>query len=92
MYTALVAACAPKVPLLTLHCCLGHCSLSTLRKLANSNQVKGIKWTYSANDCNDFQCDACMASKAHKLPFPLSESHASLPLGLVHLDLLMFPV
>ncbi|SCV67081.1 BQ2448_5727 [Microbotryum intermedium] len=91
MHTALVAARAPKVPLLTLHRCLGHCSLSTLRKLANSNQVKGIKWTYSADDCNDFQCDACMASKAHKLPFPLSESHASLPLGLVHSDLLMFP-
>ncbi|SCV70656.1 BQ2448_3418 [Microbotryum intermedium] len=91
MHTALVAARAPKVPLLTLHRRLGHCSLSTLRKLANSNQVKGIEWTYSADDCNDFQCDACMASKAHKLPFPLSESHASLPLGLVHLDLLLFP-
>ncbi|SCV70642.1 BQ2448_3404 [Microbotryum intermedium] len=88
MHTALVAARAPKVPLLTLHHRLGHCSLSTLRKLANSNQVKGIEWTYSANDCNDFQCDACMA---HKLPFPLSESYASLPLGLVHSDLLMFP-
>ncbi|SCV74557.1 BQ2448_7589 [Microbotryum intermedium] len=91
MHTALIAARAPKVPLLTLHRRLGHCSLSTLRKLANSNQVKGIEWTYSADDCNDFQCDACMASKAHKLPFPLSESHASLPLGLVHSDLLMFP-
>ncbi|SCV74549.1 BQ2448_7578 [Microbotryum intermedium] len=91
MHTALIAARAPKVPLLTLHRRLGHCSLSTLRKLANSNQVKGIEWTYSADDCNDFQCDACMASKVHKLPFPLSESHASLPLGLVHSDLLMFP-
>ncbi|SCV72356.1 BQ2448_3893 [Microbotryum intermedium] len=91
MHTALVAARAPKVPLLTLYRRLGHCSLSTLRKLANSNQVKGIEWTYSADDCNDFQCDACMASKAHKLPFPLSKSHTSLSLGLVHLDLLMFP-
>ncbi|SGY60145.1 BQ5605_C007g04389 [Microbotryum silenes-dioicae] len=59
--------------------------------LAKSDQVKGIEWTYSDDDCNDFKCDACMASKAHKLPFPMSESHAALPLALVHSDLLMFP-
>ncbi|SGZ27979.1 BQ5605_C026g10235 [Microbotryum silenes-dioicae] len=59
--------------------------------LAKSDQVKGIEWTYSDDDCNDFKCDACMASKAHKLPFPMSESRAALPLGLVHSDLLMFP-
>ena len=32
-----------------------------------------------------------MASKAHKLPFPVSESHALFPLSLVHSDILMFP-
>ncbi|SGY57265.1 BQ5605_C006g04249 [Microbotryum silenes-dioicae] len=90
-HTALIAARTPKVSLLTLHRRLGHCSLPTLRKLAKSDQVKGIEWTYSDDDCNNFKCDACMASKAHKLPFPMSESHAALPLGLVHSDLLMFP-
>ncbi|SGY54688.1 BQ5605_C006g03897 [Microbotryum silenes-dioicae] len=90
-HTALIAARTPKVSLLTLHRRLGHCSLPTLRKPAKSDQVKGIEWTYSDDDCNDFKCDACMASKAHKLPFPMSESHAALPLGLVHSDLLMFP-
>ncbi|SGY20946.1 BQ5605_C016g08173 [Microbotryum silenes-dioicae] len=53
--------------------------------------VEGLDWTYSDLKCVDFTCNACLASKAHRLPFPPSSFHASEPLALVHSDVLSFP-
>ncbi|SGY62767.1 BQ5605_C007g04732 [Microbotryum silenes-dioicae] len=63
----------------------------TLKKLAASGQVEGLDWTYSDLECVDFTCNACLTSKAHRLPFPPSSFHASEPLALVHSDVLSFP-
>ncbi|SGY35039.1 BQ5605_C002g01719 [Microbotryum silenes-dioicae] len=79
------------IPLLTLHHRYGHASVQTLKKLAASGQVEGLDWTYSDLECVDFTCNACLASKAHRLPFPPSSFHASEPLALVHSDVLSFP-
>ncbi|SGY16147.1 BQ5605_C012g06775 [Microbotryum silenes-dioicae] len=53
--------------------------------------VEGLDWTYSDLKCVDFTCNACLASKAHRLPFPPSLFHALEPLALVHSDVLSFP-
>ncbi|SGZ28049.1 BQ5605_C026g10262 [Microbotryum silenes-dioicae] len=79
------------IPLLTLHRRYGHASVQTLKKLAASGQVEGLDWTYSDLECVGFTCNACLASKAHRLPFPPSSFHASEPLALVHSDVLSFP-
>ncbi|SGY81030.1 BQ5605_C009g05443 [Microbotryum silenes-dioicae] len=79
------------IPLPTLHRRYGHASVQTLKKLAASGQVEGLDWTYSDLECVDFTCNACLASKAHRLPFPPSSFHASEPLALAHSDVLSFP-
>ncbi|SGY41683.1 BQ5605_C003g02540 [Microbotryum silenes-dioicae] len=66
-------------------------STKTLKKLAASGQVKGLDWSCSDSECRDFSCNACLASKAHRSPFPSSSSHATEPLALVHSDVLSFP-
>ncbi|SGY12631.1 BQ5605_C011g06563 [Microbotryum silenes-dioicae] len=66
-------------------------STKHLKKLAASGQVEGLDWPYSDFECVDFSCNACLASKAHRLPFPSSSSHAAEPLALVHSDVLSFP-
>ncbi|SGY28317.1 BQ5605_C080g12972 [Microbotryum silenes-dioicae] len=88
---ALAATKSSWLPLLTLHRRYGHASVQTLKKLAASGQVKGLDWTYSDSECAEFTCNACLASKAHRSPFPLSLSHAAEPLALVHSDVLSFP-
>ncbi|SGZ31712.1 BQ5605_C045g12237 [Microbotryum silenes-dioicae] len=66
-------------------------ALAATKKLAASGQVKGLDWTYSDSECAEFTCNACLASKAHRSPFPSSLSHAAEPLALVHSDVLSFP-
>ncbi|SCV72172.1 BQ2448_4866 [Microbotryum intermedium] len=66
-------------------------STKTLKKLAASGQVEGLDWPYSDLECSDLSCNACLASKAHRSPFPSSSSHATEPLALVHSDVLSFP-
>ncbi|SCZ96106.1 BZ3500_MvSof-1268-A1-R1_Chr8-1g10009 [Microbotryum saponariae] len=87
----LVATKSNRLPLLTLHRRYGHASVQTLKKLAASGQVEGLDWPYSDFECDGFTCNACLASKAHRLPFPSSSSHAAEPLALVHSDVLSFP-
>ncbi|SDA01534.1 BZ3500_MvSof-1268-A1-R1_Chr10-1g02762 [Microbotryum saponariae] len=87
----LVATKSNRLPLLTLHRRYGHTSVQTLKKLAASGQVEGLDWPYSDFECDGFTCNACLASKAHRLPFPSSSSHAAEPLALVHSDVLSFP-
>ncbi|SGZ15998.1 BQ5605_C029g10718 [Microbotryum silenes-dioicae] len=69
------------IPLLTLHRRYGHASVQTLKKLVASGQVEGLDWTYSDLECVDFTCNVCLASKAHRLPFPSSSFHTSEPLA-----------
>ncbi|SCZ99735.1 BZ3501_MvSof-1269-A2-R1_Chr12-2g03437 [Microbotryum saponariae] len=88
---ALAATKSSRLPLLTLHRRYGHASVQTLKKLAASGQVKGLDWSYSDSECRDFSCNACLASKAHRSPFPSSLLHATEPLALVHSDVLSFP-
>ncbi|SCZ96664.1 BZ3500_MvSof-1268-A1-R1_Chr4-4g07530 [Microbotryum saponariae] len=88
---SLVSTKSTRLPLLTLHRRYGHTSVQTLKKLAASGQVEGLDWPYSDFECVDFSCNACLASKAHCLPFPSSSSHAAEPLALVHSDVLSFP-
>ncbi|SGY14895.1 BQ5605_C013g07155 [Microbotryum silenes-dioicae] len=88
---SLVSTKSTRLPLLTLHRHYGHASVQTLKKLAASGQVEGLDWPYSDFEGVDFSCNACLASKAHRLPFPSSSSHAAEPLALVHSDVLSFP-
>ncbi|SGY14503.1 BQ5605_C010g06209 [Microbotryum silenes-dioicae] len=88
---SLVSTKSTRLPLLTLHRRYGHASVQTLKKLAASGQVEGLDWPYSDFECVDFSCNACLASKAHRLPFPSLSSHAAEPLALVHSDVLSFP-
>ncbi|SGY47835.1 BQ5605_C001g00580 [Microbotryum silenes-dioicae] len=84
---------ASRPVILAIACCLRLSNLNpdTLKKLAASGQVKGLDWTYSDSECAEFTCNACLASKAHRSPFPSSLSHAAEPLALVHSDVLSFP-
>ncbi|SCZ95181.1 BZ3501_MvSof-1269-A2-R1_Chr1-3g01627 [Microbotryum saponariae] len=53
--------------------------------------VTGVAWDYSDEECRTFNCNACLASKAHALPFARSKSIASQRLGLIHVDLAQMP-
>jgi len=59
------------------HAHLGHCSVSKLKHVD------------SCRTCcpNYLYCDTCLLYKFHKLPFSRSESIASQPFELVHMDL-----
>ena len=60
------------------HARLGHASSQIL------NKIKSISPLFQCN--SDFTCTVCPLSKQHKLPFPISNSHATSPFSLVHLD------
>ncbi|SGY26808.1 BQ5605_C018g08798 [Microbotryum silenes-dioicae] len=53
--------------------------------------VTGVAWVYSDQELRDFYCNACLASKAHALPFARSKSIASGRLDLVHVDVAQVP-
>lgn len=57
---------------------LGHPSSQILKK------IKSISPLFQCN--SEFTCTVCPLSKQHKLPFPISNSHATSPFSLVHLD------
>lgn len=78
------------IPLQTLHRRFGRLSVHSLKKLYKSNSVKGITWDYSDEEVSNFVCNACLPSKAHRVPFQQSDSHASKSLELVHSDVLTF--
>ncbi|SDA03657.1 BZ3500_MvSof-1268-A1-R1_C135g00733 [Microbotryum saponariae] len=80
------------VPLLTLHRCLGHLAPSSIQKMIAAGLLDGFGAGYSDKDVEEFVCNACLGSKGHRLPFPDSESHSAERLGLVHSDVLSFPL
>ncbi|SGY55017.1 BQ5605_C006g03949 [Microbotryum silenes-dioicae] len=88
---AYVTTASTRPPLLTLHHRYGHAPIQAIKRLAASGQVKGLDWTHSDSKCVEFTCNACLASKAHRSPFPSSLSHVAKPLALVHSDVLSFP-
>ncbi|SGY22681.1 BQ5605_C008g05020 [Microbotryum silenes-dioicae] len=79
------------VSLLTLHNRLAHLPVLLLKKIVQKGMVTGVAWDYSDEECRTFHCNACLASKAHALPFARSTSIASQRLGLIHVDLAQMP-
>ena len=84
-----LAAVSQGTPLSVWHSRFCHLSPSAIRQLASSDDVKGL--VTSAGSTVD-ACNNCLASKGSRLPFPVSESRALLPLELVRSDLLTLPV
>ena len=67
------------------HHCYGHLNVTSLRKLANEQLVKGL----SRSDVSDEMalCESCVQGKIHRSPFPTSEVKcAEAPLELIHSD------
>jgi len=86
-----LAYAAATISALTLHRRYGHLSMGALQDLARSGKVTGVGAVGLDGDSSEFVCNACCAAKAHRLPFPRSDSHASARLELVHSDVLEFP-
>lgn len=84
-----LAYAATTTSALTLHRRFGHLSMGALKDLARSGKVTGMAGLEETS--SEFVCNGCCAAKAHRLPFPRSNSHASARLELVHSDVLEFP-
>ncbi|SGY26754.1 BQ5605_C018g08773 [Microbotryum silenes-dioicae] len=65
-----------RVPLLTLHRRFAHLPIAQLKNIVQNGLVTGVDWVYSEEKVRSFNCNACLASKAHTLPFARSESIA----------------
>ena len=91
--SALVArSVGSKIPLQILHQRLCHSPISQIRRSLTTNKVSGATWDYTDAEVASFSCNACLASKAHALPFHRSTSRATKKLGLIHIDLCSFPL
>ncbi|SGY38242.1 BQ5605_C003g01985 [Microbotryum silenes-dioicae] len=80
-----------RVPLLTLHRRFAHLPVAQLKNVVQNGLVTGVDWVYSGEEVRSFNCNACLASKAHALPFARSESVVSGRLDLVHVDVAQMP-
>ncbi|SGZ27109.1 BQ5605_C025g10057 [Microbotryum silenes-dioicae] len=58
-----------RVPLLTLHRRFAHLPIAQLKNVVQNGLVTGVDWVYSEEEVRSFNCNACLASKAHALPF-----------------------
>ena len=63
---------------------LCHHNYANVKRMIEERLVTGIKLNSFATP--DPICEPCLAGKLHANPFPLSSSHASRPLELVHSD------
>ncbi|KAF8594372.1 hypothetical protein BDV93DRAFT_459146, partial [Ceratobasidium sp. AG-I] len=59
---------------------LGHIGAASLSSLASKGLVAGLP----SSLLKVAECDECVLGKGHHLPFGESDSHASLPMDLVH--------
>ncbi|SCV74553.1 BQ2448_7582 [Microbotryum intermedium] len=84
-HLALLSQAHPPVPLLTLHCCLGHLAPSSIQKMIAAGLLEGFEAGYSEEEVEQFVCNACLGAKGHRLPFPVSDSHSLERLALVHI-------
>ncbi|SDA04121.1 BZ3500_MvSof-1268-A1-R1_C045g00138 [Microbotryum saponariae] len=80
-----------QVSLLTLHNRLAHLPVLLLKRIVQKGMVTGVAWDYSDEECRTFNCNACLASKVHALPFARSKLIALQRLGLIHVDLAQMP-
>ncbi|SGY38347.1 BQ5605_C003g02005 [Microbotryum silenes-dioicae] len=80
-----------KVSLLTLHRRLAHLPVAQIKNIVQKGLVTGVDWVYKDQELRDFYCNACLASKAHALPFARSKSIASGRLDLLHVDVARMP-
>lgn len=60
-----------------MHARMGHVSLSKMRHIEVCN-CKGV---------HEYNCNICLISKFHKLPFKVSQNRAKSCFDLVHIDL-----
>ncbi|SCV74571.1 BQ2448_7600 [Microbotryum intermedium] len=90
-HLALLSQAHPPVPLLTLHCCLGHLAPSSIQKMIAAGLLEGFETGYSEEEVAQFTCNACLGAKGHRLPFPVSDLHSLERLALIHSDVLSFP-
>ncbi|SGY53642.1 BQ5605_C006g03784 [Microbotryum silenes-dioicae] len=65
-----------RVSLLTMHRRFAHLPVAQLKNVVQKGLVTGVDWVYSEDEVRSFNCDACLASKAHTLPFACSTSIA----------------
>ena len=63
----------------------GHTNCDYVKQLHSKDMVTGMKLSHMSKP--DPICEPCLAGKMHANPFPTSESRASNPLELVHIDL-----
>ncbi|SGY89105.1 BQ5605_C133g13383 [Microbotryum silenes-dioicae] len=89
--TILPTCSSPSVSLLTLHRRLAHLPVAQIKNIVQSGLVTGVDWVYKDQELRDFYCNACLASKAHALPFARSKSIASGRLDLLHVDVAQMP-
>lgn len=87
----LASGTAPRPKLTTWHCRFAHLSLRSLKSLARSDHVKGLK-VASQESKDPCPCNTCHVSHASRLPFPHSERQAVALLELVHSDVLQINV
>ncbi|SGY28176.1 BQ5605_C083g12990 [Microbotryum silenes-dioicae] len=80
-----------RVSLLTLHRRLAHLPVAQLKNVVQKGLVTGVDWVYSEEEFRSFHCNACLASKAHALPFARSKSIAPGRLALIHVDVAQMP-
>ena len=64
---------------------LGHTNYGYVKELYSKDMVNGMKLSNMSKP--DPICEPCLAGKMHANPFPTSESRASKPLELIHMDL-----
>lgn len=81
---AMAAGGGTAVSLFRAHERLGHLNMPQIKKLANGDAVKGLQLSDAALDTD--ACVTCAAAKQTRTSFPPSESRASKPLELVHMD------
>ncbi|MEQ4603166.1 MAG: DDE-type integrase/transposase/recombinase, partial [Pseudomonas amygdali] len=77
-------------PLSLWHQRFNHLNFGMLRSLKKSPDITGLE--ISVDDCVDHACNSCECAKAHRSACPLSKSREKRKLGLVHSDLLEFPI
>jgi Reverse transcriptase (RNA-dependent DNA polymerase)/gag-polypeptide of LTR copia-type/GAG-pre-integrase domain/Integrase core domain len=63
----------------------GHTNYDYVKQLFTKDMVTGMKLTHMSKP--DPICEPCLAGKMHANPFPTSQSRATQPLELVHIDL-----
>ena len=63
----------------------GHTNHDYVKQLHSKDMVTGMKFSHMSKP--DPICEPCLAGKMHANPFPTSQTRASKPLELVHVDL-----